>query len=157
MTKQLVKTTAFALFLSLFLTSCQSCKDDDVQPEPEPTTAELLVGEWDIDSFDIQGFEFMGSAFSEFTLEFGPIIGERGLVGGSLTFANSGEVNVLEGEYRLDEFIEQIVHIDPGLLPNSLGLNIPFDIFLQGKDQLIIIGTVDFENDLTIRATRISN
>ena len=159
MTKQLVKTTSIVLFLCLFLSSCESCgpcPGGDCDPPPPPLS-ELIVGEWNINSFEWQDFEYMGTEFSEFTIEFGQIFRERGPVVGSLTETITNKVEVLDGEYRLNEFNEQIAHLALGFLPISLGMNVEYDIFLQGSDQLIMTGSIVFEDDVTIRATRISN
>ena len=156
MTKYFVKTAAFALSLSLFFASCSEMpggKSSEIEPEIEHTTAELIVGEWDIISYNQDGEERMGSSYSAFTLEFSPLTEGSGIVGGDVAIAISGNQGFLNGEYRLNEATEQII-----ISRDVLGQELTVDLSFQGKDQLIMNGFIEeLEVNLTIRASRISN
>ena len=149
MTKYFVKTAAFTLFLSLFFTSC--VEKEKPGNETLPLPSELIVGEWNVNSFIRKGEDRMESKLSEFTLKFGSQTEGRGIVAGSRTEASDGNQLSLNGEYHFVS-TDQIV-----LSSGIFGRELTMDLEFEGKDKMTMSSFIEDKGLLKVSATRLSD
>ena len=122
----------FSLLLCLFATlSFAACGDDD-DVDPNEETNNRLEGEWEVDSWTVDGVEVMGSLVTSFDMEYekqGPTDGEVEwtIIGGN------GATSRVDGDYDIENSGTEI-DIDGD----------DFDIEIDGDD-LELSGTVNAE------------
>jgi len=125
------KTLALLLLVLPAMTSCDKCKDD------RTTLKDELVGEWQIESFTIDGVEAKGSVITSSKLEFEDYSGSNGDFEWFIHyFDGSSELQV--GDYEVDETDKEIT------LEDNEGDRIKFDFDLEGND-LELSGIIDGE------------
>lgn len=128
------KTLALLLLVLPAMTSCDKCKDD------RTTLKDELVGEWQIESFTIDGVEAKGSVITSSKLEFEAYSGSNGDFEWFIHyFDGSSELQV--GDYEIDETDQEIT------LEDNEGDRIKFDFDLEGND-LELSGILDGERYL---------
>jgi len=128
------KTLALLLLVLPAMPSCDKCKDD------RTTLKDELVGEWQIESFTIDGVEAKGSVITSSKLEFEAYSSSNGDFEWFIHyFDGSSELQV--GDYEVDETDQEIT------LEDNEGDRIKFDFDLEGID-LELSGILDGERYL---------
>jgi hypothetical protein len=97
--------TALSLLLFVLpaITSCDKCKE-----KIEPTIKERLVGEWEIQSFTIDGVEAKGSVIQSSSMEFEAYTGSNGDFEWFISYAD-GSSEIQTGDYEVDEEDQEII------------------------------------------------
>jgi len=126
---------AFSLLLLLLpgLTSCKKDKDE----APAPTLRERLVGDWEIQSFTIDGVEVKGSIVTTSKMEFEAYTGSNGDFEWFIAYAD-GSSETQTGDYEVDEADGEII------LESNDGDRLKLDLDLDGDD-LELSGILDGE------------
>ncbi len=87
---------AFALATTLILfSSCQKDEEEQILEKSE------LIGTWDIDSYKLDGDEYIGLLVTAATLRFHDYTGAQGIFEQTVLFADESEY-FLEGAYSVD-------------------------------------------------------
>ena len=121
MRPQFISSNPFMLFmlfavLGLF-TACT---------EEEPTLSERLDGEWDVESFTVDGVEFMQTTVTSFELEFDDEGEDQGDTKWTIIFFD-GSTQVIEGEFEINDGGKEL------RLSDNTGYN-DFDMEMSGED-----------------------
>jgi Lipocalin-like domain len=134
---------AFGL-LALLLPGLVGCKKDkDVVKVP--TMREQVVGEWEIESFTIDGTEVKGSVVNSSQIEFETYTGSNGDFEWYFNY-NDGTSETQSGDYEVDEVDAEIS------LESNDGDKLKLDLKIE-NDKLELSGIVDGER-LVIKAER---
>jgi len=147
MTKQLVKTAVFGLFLSLFVTSCSVLPGGD---EEIKSNEELIVGLWRVNSFKLNGEEFIGEEglIRSLTIDFGPIVGSRG-TRVFRVIGSTGEESSDFGQYSINEINGELTFTGDGQ-PET------YELSFQGDNELTMNSAAG-GFITTFKAERLSN
>lgn len=118
----------FALALAPVFTSCEKDKD-------KPTVAKSLVGEWDIETFLLDGVDYKGNIVVESQLEF------KAEKNGDADFKwfisySDGDTETIRGEYEVDE-ADKVIELHP-----TGGNTLELEYDLDG-DELELTGILD--------------
>lgn len=122
---------ALLFFAAFSLSSCKKDKDND----PKPTQA--IVGNWDVNSFTIDGVEIKGTIVVSSKIKFEAYTGPNGDFEWTIVYSD-GTSEVASGDYTVDEVDHEVK------LENDNGETIKFDYDIDGND-LELSGNLDGE------------
>jgi hypothetical protein len=128
-----ITTLALGLIGMFTLASCDKCKKDD----DKPSEKEMLVGEWEIKSFTIDGVEVKGSIVSASKIEFEKYTGANGDFEWNINYAD-GSSERISGDYEVDEEDGEVEFKDQ----EGDIINLEYDL---DKNDLELSGTIDGE------------
>lgn len=133
MSKFNLAALALLLLTATAMTSCKKDKNDD----PAPAPSHAIVGEWDIESFTIDGVEIKGTVVLSSRIKFGEYTGANGNFEWTIVYAD-GSGEVAAGDYTADEE-DGVVELE-----NDNGQTLRFDYEIDG-DALELSGNLDGE------------
>jgi hypothetical protein len=126
--------------LTLLASGLTSCEKDK-----KPTLREEIVGDWEIESFTIDGVETKGSAIKISKMEFEKYTGTNGDFEWYISYSD-GSSETQAGDYEVDEVDAEVS------LESNDGDRLKLDLKIEG-DKLELSGIVDGER-LVIKAER---
>ena len=132
----------FAAFVmaAVVMVGMTSCKKDK-----EPTQKELIIGEWEVKSFTIDGVEVKGTIVTTSKVEFEAYTGNNGDFEWLIVFGD-GSTELTSGDYEVDEEDREVE------LQNNDGETITFEFDVE-NDELELDGIIEGERYL-IKAER---
>lgn len=123
-----------AIFAGLMLT-LTACEKDKDKPKPEPTVQEKLVGNWEIQSFTLDGVEIKGTIVASSTLELEAYTGVNGDFEWEINYTD-GTSDHTAGDYQVDTDDQEIK------FEANNGEDLQFEYDLDGDD-LELSGTLE--------------
>lgn len=88
------------LLLALFATAAlTSCKDDEDDAANE--LKENIVGVWDLTSFKVSGFEYMGTVIDSASIEYEAFTGAQGDFNQTVKYVDEDPRETTEGKYEV--------------------------------------------------------
>ena len=88
------------LLLALFATAAlTSCKDDDDEAANE--LKENIVGTWDLNSFKVSGFEYMGTIIDSASIEYKAFTSVKGDFNQTVKYVDEDPRETTEGKYEV--------------------------------------------------------